>query len=772
MARRYNKRDEFEGGERPTSGPVSLAGLIKFQPIRKKGANNRTWRPMLPSDLDQDDTDGPEAEVPDAGRVPTMPTHQHPGLETSSDITLARASPFDLPPLQTNFNTSPESHRQNFIVQNTFPQDSFSHDVSPASMAGTGTAITPTDTPSGAVDEYTRLFGKVLPSPVQLHVQLGEFEGQIAFVGHPTRDVSAHQWSLVKLKWLNIGIYSHRRRKIQGSLASDRLKGSRLRQNTIEYFKAVAEQREPAARGAPRVGSGKPLDPTSSQFLSGLARHDVKGADHFASLPGASSSSGGPGRLGKSFSPFNAASSDTKTVTRAFPETFPEDPPFVNSQQEQYSQAFLSFGAFTDSIPPGAMDFSYRFPTKIVDVDAHKADLEQREQQRIDAILVGKSNADSPLPYVGFGEEASSARDRPATKANRPYVPLSPQDAYDRQQLKNKLVALSDKALKSNQSIDRRTAIPDFQKLQQQARPTKPSPPAGFTIANPHRISSTLNAKAKPYVGTVSKHLPTDDGLASKPVPADDESDATVINDWRRTSLKFSVPDLDYVGPVQEIVYGLERYPPTPQNWRGPFFAHLLPTNQYPATPLAYQMGWDDQLRYWYRDGYRPARQLDHSRAMMASAQAEAKIRNPHAFGAIGESPTTGWNKIENTPLFARLHEHASEYREESRGQERDYFTRAWKSPRAYQIDSSQQGQRSFFGRSYRTFPQQSPSIPQQPRSFAQQSRWFPQQPRSSPRQPRSFRQQSRSFAQQPRSFAPAQQSRSSPRFKGSSRQF
>ncbi|KAF2625937.1 hypothetical protein BU25DRAFT_344775, partial [Macroventuria anomochaeta] len=96
----------------------------------------------------------------------------------------------------------------------------------------------------GSVDgARVHLFGS-LPDPIRLSEQMGKFDGQVVFIGHPNRDISAHQWSSSSFQWVNIGRYSHSRGKVEGSLASDRLRGIDEPHDTLEYFKLAAENRQ------------------------------------------------------------------------------------------------------------------------------------------------------------------------------------------------------------------------------------------------------------------------------------------------------------------------------------------------------------------------------------------------------------------------------------------------------------------------------------------------------------------------------------------------
>lgn len=103
--------------------------------------------------------------------------------------------------------------------------------------------------------DITDVFGNELPGPGFMDGNPGSVDGQLQFVQHPNGDVSAHQWSSSRFGWENIGQFSNIRKKIEGQLAADRLKGETawqsLQQNTLVYFRTVAKQREADAMGLP-----------------------------------------------------------------------------------------------------------------------------------------------------------------------------------------------------------------------------------------------------------------------------------------------------------------------------------------------------------------------------------------------------------------------------------------------------------------------------------------------------------------------------------------
>lgn len=103
--------------------------------------------------------------------------------------------------------------------------------------------------------EIYEVFGNALPSLDFIHQNPGAKDGQLQFVQHPNGDVAAHQWSMERYVWENIGQFSNIRKKIEGQLAADRLKGETeyqtVQQHKLAYFRTIAKQREANAMGLP-----------------------------------------------------------------------------------------------------------------------------------------------------------------------------------------------------------------------------------------------------------------------------------------------------------------------------------------------------------------------------------------------------------------------------------------------------------------------------------------------------------------------------------------
>ena len=101
--------------------------------------------------------------------------------------------------------------------------------------------------------EIYKVFGNALPGREFIEENVGFKDGQVQFIQHPNGDVSAQQWSQERYVWENIGQFSNIRKKVEGQLASDRLKGETayqaLQQNTLAYFRTIGKQREANVMG-------------------------------------------------------------------------------------------------------------------------------------------------------------------------------------------------------------------------------------------------------------------------------------------------------------------------------------------------------------------------------------------------------------------------------------------------------------------------------------------------------------------------------------------
>ncbi|KAJ4358634.1 uncharacterized protein N0V89_003218 [Didymosphaeria variabile] len=665
MARRSN-RSEMEGVEKPTSRPVPLSGYVAFSTQSSRNRlRNKTWRSALPSDLVQGEglagfhTDESSSPIESVESTQTLLSEGAPARLLPQPAQ-PRSTPFALPKIQTDIVRREDAIQMDFLSEQ--------HPASPSEGSDN---ISPTDTRLPAVENHLRLFGK-LPDIIRLQEQTGDFDGQIVFIGHPNRDVSAHQWLSDSYQWVHVGLWSHTRKRIEGSLASDRLATSGFSYNSIEYFKFVAEHRESTIKehGRPQTEpEADVIEPTPTE----VSIENIR----------------------KTPAPSFAVASVLRTVTGKNLE----DPFITPVDLSPAPMATFSFRGGGDTV--GSMDFNYEFPTKLgTPLREHQQIYVQRERARLEALRgqsITQREMQTPLREVDFGEEAPGLTPSPTRiPAGRQDTMLSVGDMNSRFQARSRLAELGQTTSQPSLTPEQRVAVPDFPLNNVSLRN---SIPTGPTVANPYRGFSTLNATAPPY------RMPTKEQTEAS------DSSATVFHNPASATdpaLRFSDPDGMRQEHVHPIANGFKKQAPTRQNWNGPFFADSMPTAHDPLASLSGQISNEQKLVDWYRDGQSVSRQQDFAKTLVTAASTSSKARS---FGAIGEGSARKQesSKYANTHVFARVYEHLSEYAEESRaGSGKSYFTRAWKPSPLHLRDLGPDGNNSFYSGSSTSSPQTS----------------------------------------------------------------
>jgi hypothetical protein len=211
-------------------------------------------------------------------------------------------------------------------------------------------------------------------------------------------------------------------------------------------------------------------------------------------------------------------------------------------------------------------------------------------------------------------------------------------------------------------------------------------PPTGLTIANPHRHIP------HPYLATMVKADARNCGLASNT----SRPETTVMSATNLGPLRSSDPDAMRQFTCPEIANGLSHQSPTIQSFTGPFFAASKPTAHDPTASFAVQIGEEEKLHHWFRDGHRPARQREYAKSLAPAATTAGKCRD---LSAVGDAPDSAHYKDTDITIpLVRLYETFSEYIEELRkGSGGSYFSRSWKPAPAYLLDTSPDGNNSFF---------------------------------------------------------------------------
>lgn len=684
MARRFCPNGNEGGSMHSAPSPISLAGIIKLQPNRKAG--HKLWRPMQASDLDETHGAGY-----DNGNTSSIVEKMERLLsqDRSPPSSFRTASPhnrlYDLSSVNKEVSSTCE-HR-------AYLADGEDTVKLPITLSGTGLSNSTVPNHFDVCDRYAELFGP-LPDPIRLHEQLGEFDGQVVFIGHPNRDISAHQWSFASFQWENIGRYAHSRGKIEGSLASDRVKEYDTSRNALVDFKLAAENRqklitEHGRNGMDAVNMVPPIrtDVFPSASTNKISKVvDTSVSDHtysnFVS--------------GQSFKEVTAAAG---TTLRDTIKKEPLEDPFVaKTNAVEAGFPFCVQSRFNVVDAKGSLDLAYKFPARSTGIlrppMKHNTSTAFHEQvlnagpdslsKLYDGTQTHKCMTRPSLREVDVGEEAASAFASSAERDNSSYsVPmLSFQKTC--QKLGDRISTSSEYMKRSDAPAQGRIAVPRFEGLQPTARSLYPS--LGMTVANPHRITPRVDTTGPAYT---QLSAPVESAKVS-------ESGAAIADITASTALLFSDPDSFRQTQEHEIANGLSQQPPTVQNFKGPFFTGTKPTTHDPTVLLSVHVNEEEKLRNWYCDGHRPARQREYANTLVSAAAISGKSR---CLGAIGEvRGAIHDSSTENTMPFVRLYEGLSEYIEDyQNGSGGSYFTRSWKVAPSHLRDLGPDGNNSYF---------------------------------------------------------------------------
>ena len=629
MAYHPHRDDEFKDDQLDYGG-VSLAGIIKLQPSRKKG--NKLWRPMQTSDVEDSDTSNGDVSF-------------HFGDAEDINVTTVGSIPhyaFD----KAHTGSFPPSQAQYTCAHIGDMYDGASAVENLASITQDGIKVARySDTHYTMVEIREKLFGN-LPDPTRIHEQTGKFDGQVVFIGHPNRDISAHQWSLSSFQWVNIGRYSHSRGEVEGSLASDRLQGIDEPYNTLAYFKLAAQNRQSLV-----IENGRPKDHNTT----------VDPASHVDTEVMPSSQSCTTASIGSfrfAASRQSEAASLSLIPYRSLIKDTLEDP-FVTvanvsiprSARDNSTQGNLTGQA-------GSLELTYRFPPKMFAASRpiDRADtLRPKDVRRrtLDCLSA------PTLHEVAFGEEAVTQRSVVLANSKQLYdpssAPLEPAQGGSQHQ---RNVNEWQSALTMQNSLTQSTA-----NLNPTAFCTDPT----RSVAPLTHLASSFSGAAVPCGKAMTVAA---DSIVS-------ESTVSTVN-AAAVGLHYSDPEGLRRTQHYEVANGLNQQAPTPQSFKGPFFTDTKPTTHDPTVALSVRISEEEKLVNWFRDGHRPARQREYTKSLIAAAATTGKTRQ---FGAIGEACAKQQEgPYTNTGPFVRLYENLSEYVEEYRnGRSQSYFTQRWK---------------------------------------------------------------------------------------------
>ncbi|KAH9829731.1 hypothetical protein Tdes44962_MAKER02206 [Teratosphaeria destructans] len=576
------------------------------------------------------------------------------------------------------------------------------------------------------------VFGNALPGVNFIAENVGLREGQVQFVQHPNGDISAQQWSSSGYQWVNIGMFSNIRKKVEGQLAADRLKGETadqtLLQHTLAYFRAVAKQREASV-------TGEPFGVKEIQALLPDAKPAVKASP----LPKKAApviEPSEPTRDEPDPNPTEHEPTNASTILDR-PQLAQQQPtyPYRNysghlydsSKHNQYQQSAQSH-VYNAQMPSRSVQtnpgyFDVNATSKLHDPFYPDSNALHQSSYFRDMYPTTYGSNQYNLPSQASAIHNPSAdpyaapRARPTGSSRffgeaAPFVPATQQQKTEdstavplnpRTVMRGSLMEIAAQAKGrsiSQTTIDR---LPPYEPLKAQATPQKeqtpPSSDLKRTVANPSGIVPPKETPSSAASLNGSSRL------------------TTVAHE---ANLKHSTPDRQWTtrGMDGSLAINSDHIPHelNAQSLNGPYFGDLpgMPgsAGKRLPDPIGPKKTPNEELKEWYHDGNTLARQQQYYHHIKRAQHLDASLGSQSS-----SSPASSFTKTtpakkglltqddSMTRLLIPVLENLSSYVQGPKEKRRGYFC-PWGPAPEFAIDRSENGNQSFFDGEWRAPPQ------------------------------------------------------------------
>jgi hypothetical protein len=542
----------------------------------------------------------------------------------------------------------------------------------------------------------SRIFGAQLPDSSFLTQNEGAFDNQIVFIVHPNGDVQAHQWAAQSYQWVNLGQYSYRRKRIEGQLEKEKLRGQKigggLPPNTVHYFLAVTKQREQDCKNSsayvPQISFQSFVTSSLSQpEMRYRLRHVDTSREHHTSLSSAGSSTLTALPTTKATTVMAAAGTAPRRYPLMSKNPFIDDPFVarpVNNQAEYNEYALSPTPADTGLRPFTQCESASDHNQGKVDKGKSVATAEQVDHLLADPFMTHRTHGPSSAI-----EDASVLEDHKFLTTK----PIQEQEATEKRAY--------------NLDKERMSSGP----LAQQCQPASNAfqmtlldnevshlEPESHKLTRQYAVSDTA-AHHGPAVNLTTKHsrqidtpenaaLGQSEPLSIRRVLRESEVEAA----WRdgQDSIFRKGAATSNMSNEELELYSK----PSPQNWNGPFFPDSAPKASDLLTPgfMVNKRCGQEELAGWWHSGNMRERQEDYLKVLQKTAAARVMPQGEWS---------NDWSLDHALyPVFENL----KAYVEKGSHKPCDYFARFAKPPE-WCIDNSPAGRESFFGEDYGTPP-------------------------------------------------------------------
>lgn len=601
--------------------------------------------------------------------------------------------------------------------------------------------------------EIYQVFGSKPPGTEFIEQNVGDKNGQLQFLQHPNGDIAAHQWSSERFLWENIGQFSNIRKKLEGQLAADCLKGETadqtLQRNTLAYFRTIAKQREATVMGLqfgakeiqatlPEVRLICPPTHSAPSAPAPLDPKEVFDAPTHHSLPPSvqtkpdetisSAHSYGPELTTslrpnpneylaygqKYFAPpesMRSHSLDIHGSFRALPRTH-----FIPSFQHEHAYfprttfngnaGGLDDPFYSTSLPPNvsgnppigrSVSHLDVYDSRSPSVNYHAS--QAATQSCFNAVAMARSDHSSLVTprESSLGLPTSKEVTPLTTRGDRGTAFRDQVDKFTGQAMRRSLSQANIVQSSPNQPAVHRTVLYDPMRSANASQPsssTKPEvEPQISTQLVARDESPTLNKPAR----NTTLELQQQQQLTA---PRQIRTYETMPNAARRGPLRRQLPvpigndgspGHEWNRPPDSRICLVDPEKPWPQRFARPFFAAEA------TPPLAFgrNKDYDEELQDWWVNGDTLARREELYQSLMASSISDGDVAT-HQPPIGKQEQTSSLPEGTMTRILIPVWENLASYVQGPMEKRRDHFSR-WCQPPEWCIDRSPTGNNSFF---------------------------------------------------------------------------
>lgn len=577
-------------------------------------------------------------------------------------------------------------------------------------------------------DEIMDTFGHKLPDPVWLRSNTGKQNGDLKFIQHPNKDVSAHTWSAEHFEWVELGHYSCARKTFEGKIMTSEflqyIRASKGRRPSLAYFTELVKEypRYSEARPAvvmPPLSSMHPTNiaqqhpaPPSTLTTPQTPRYDSSSTNtmyHENDFPTLSSLT-----LREFSKPISRQPAATGRPAMALQGLgAPADDPFA-AEASISPVTEISFVKPSEDLrkhtvqrDPGKMNFDFRFPWG-TSVGPHFEDATDTGEKDRRAFFAEQERSRAEKMRQSFAptnrSDMAIERQPKAEDASLPHmlnmIPriTTVQAAPETNAMPCSKSTIRPGSVTSATSTTKISAVPLGRfpdQSDQQLNESRARMRDYLERVSNEQASAMQASKGQPRLQPSGLQLPEP---ADKNIPASNQmvmydKPTSSGSQVSRSALRTSDPEPGYYENRHANIYNsLDIVGPTPQNFNGPFFQDDAPTQANPMALRSTRKLRGEDLDEWWKSGTLTERHDAFMKSLIIPTNSGGRNDNK-------EFIVTDRVLV---PLYETLASYVRLPGEPPKAPE--YFAR-FVLPPEWAIDRSRDGDKSFFGEDWGETP-------------------------------------------------------------------